>query len=105
MEDDVRTMIARGWVDGESYNYIYTYEKRYLCPQYWSLIAKGIDINKVERPVTVYRLIAANTIEEKSLRLHQSKRSMADALLEDADLFSQISADEIIRLLKESTDN
>ena len=76
-----------------------------MCPQYWSLIAKGIDINKVERPVTVYRLIAANTIEEKILRLHQSKRSMADALLEDADLFSQISADEIIRLLKESTDN
>ena len=57
-----------------------------------------------ERPVTVYRLIAAGTIEEKILRLHHNKRSMADALLEDADLFTQISADEIVRLLKQSAE-
>jgi len=57
-----------------------------------------------ERPVTVYRLIAADTIEEKILRLHQNKRSLADALLEDADMFSQISADDVIRLLRESVE-
>ena len=57
-----------------------------------------------ERPVTVYRLIAAGTIEEKIIRLHQNKRSMADALLQDADMFSQISADDVIRLLRESVD-
>ena len=57
-----------------------------------------------ERPVTVYRLIAAGTIEEKILRLHQNKRSLADALLEDADMFSQISADDVIRLLRESVE-
>ena len=57
-----------------------------------------------ERPVTVYRLISAGTIEEKIIRLHQNKRSMADALLQDADIFAQISADDVIRLLRESVD-
>ena len=57
-----------------------------------------------ERPVTVYRLIAANTIEEKIIRLHQNKRSLADALLQDADMFATISADDVIRLLRDSVD-
>ena len=57
-----------------------------------------------ERPVTVYRLIAAGTIEEKIIRLHQNKRSLADALLQEADMFAQISADDVIRLLRESVD-
>jgi len=57
-----------------------------------------------ERPVTVYRLIAANTIEEKIVRLHQNKRSLADALLQEADMFATISADDVIRLLRESAD-
>lgn len=55
-------------------------------------------------PVTVYRLIAAGTIEEKIIRLHQNKRSMADALLQDADMYAQISADDVIRLLREGVD-
>ncbi|MBQ9218733.1 MAG: DEAD/DEAH box helicase [Muribaculaceae bacterium] len=53
------------------------------------------------RPVTVYRLIAAGTIEDKILRLHNLKRNMADALLQDANLFSQISAEDVIKLLRE----
>ena len=57
-----------------------------------------------ERPVTVYRLISAGTIEEKIIRLHQNKRSLVDALLEDADMFSQISAADVIRLLREGVD-
>lgn len=57
-----------------------------------------------ERPVTVYRLISAGTIEEKIIRLHQNKRSMADALLQDADLYAQISSDDVIRLLREGVD-
>ena len=57
-----------------------------------------------ERPVTVYRLIAAGTIEEKIIRLHQNKRSLADALLQEADMFAQISADDVIRLLREGVE-
>lgn len=52
-----------------------------------------------DRPVTIYRLIAENTIEEKILRLHETKKSLADALLEGADMSSRLSKDEILKLL------
>ena len=52
-----------------------------------------------ERPVTVYRLVAKNTIEEKILRLHDSKRSLADALLEGADMSSRLSKEALLELL------
>ena len=55
-----------------------------------------------ENPVTIYRLIAQNTIEEKILRLHETKKSLADALLEGSDLSSRLSRDEILRLLAEA---
>ena len=34
-----------------------------------------------QRPVTIYRLVAAHTIEERILALHAAKRELADALL------------------------
>jgi hypothetical protein len=37
------------------------------------------------RPVTIYRLVAKNTIEEKIIKLHHTKRDMADSLLEGTD--------------------
>lgn len=54
-----------------------------------------------DRPVTIYRLIAENTIEEKILRLHETKKSLADALLEGADMSSRLTKDEILKLLME----
>ncbi|MBQ9240512.1 MAG: DEAD/DEAH box helicase [Duodenibacillus sp.] len=51
------------------------------------------------RPVTIYRLIAAGTIEEKILRLHASKKTMADALLEGTDMASRLGWEEILELL------
>jgi SNF2 family DNA or RNA helicase len=53
------------------------------------------------RPVTVYRLIAAGTIEEKIIRLHQTKKSLADSLLEGSNKIEKISAAEILKLLRE----
>lgn len=52
-----------------------------------------------ENPVTIYRLIAENTIEEKILRLHETKKSLADALLEGSDVSSRLTKDEILKLL------
>ena len=49
-----------------------------------------------ERSVTVYRLVAEGTIEEKILRLHDIKRSLADALLEGADMSSRLSKDALL---------
>jgi superfamily II DNA or RNA helicase len=53
------------------------------------------------RPVTVYRLVAANTIEEKIVALHTQKRALADSLLEGTDTAARVSADDLMELLRE----
>lgn len=54
-----------------------------------------------QRPVTIYRLVAKNTIEEKIVDLHQHKRDLADSLLEGADMSGKISTDDLLRLIHE----
>lgn len=51
--------------------------------------------------VTVYHLIAQHTIEEKIIRLHKTKRNLADSLLEGGDVVRALSQEEILDLLKE----
>lgn len=53
-----------------------------------------------ERPVTIYRLIAAGTVEEKILRLHATKKSLADALLDGTDMSNRLGRDQILELLQ-----
>jgi SNF2 family DNA or RNA helicase len=55
-----------------------------------------------QRPVTVYRLIARHTIEEKIVALHRTKRGLADSLLEGADMSGKMTADELLQLIRES---
>jgi SNF2 family DNA or RNA helicase len=52
------------------------------------------------RPVTVYRLVAENTIEEKIIKLHNTKRDLADSLLEGSDQSAKMSLDELMTLLR-----
>ena len=52
-----------------------------------------------KRPVTIYRLITRNTIEEKIVDLHGQKRDLADSLLEGSDMSGKISTDELLRLI------
>lgn len=54
-----------------------------------------------QKPVTIYRIIAADTIEEKIIALHKTKKNMADALLEGGDVSASMSRDDMIELLKE----
>ena len=54
-----------------------------------------------ERPVTVYRLVAEQTIEEKIIQLHAQKRDLADSLLAGADVSAKLSAKELMALLRE----
>ncbi|GFO69136.1 SWF/SNF family helicase [Geomonas limicola] len=54
-----------------------------------------------QRPVTIYRLVAKGTIEEKIVGLHQHKRGLADSLLEESDLSGKVSADELLELLRQ----
>jgi superfamily II DNA or RNA helicase len=54
------------------------------------------------RPVTVYRLVAANTIEEKIVALHGQKRDLANSLLEGTETAARVSADDLMELLREA---
>lgn len=53
-------------------------------------------------PVTVYRLVTSNTIEEKIVKLHQEKKDLANSLLEGSDMSHRINADDLLKLLKET---
>lgn len=56
-----------------------------------------------ERPVTIYRLVAQDTIEEKIVSLHQKKRGLADSLLEGSDMAGKMNTEELMALLRESS--
>lgn len=52
------------------------------------------------KTVNVYRLIMKASIEEKILKLHESKRELADELLEEADMTAKISDKELLAMIK-----
>lgn len=54
-----------------------------------------------EQKVTVYHLISEHTIEEKIVRLHQTKRDLADSLLEGSDMSHKLSAADLLDMLQE----
>jgi SNF2 family DNA or RNA helicase len=54
-----------------------------------------------QRPVTIYRLVARHTIEERIVDLHKRKRALADSLLEGSDVAGKMSAQEMLGLLQQ----
>ncbi|MCU0526951.1 MAG: SNF2 family helicase [Elainella sp. Prado103] len=52
-----------------------------------------------QRPVTIYRLVAQNTIEEKIVQLHQQKRDLADSLLEGSEMSGKMSTEALLQLI------
>jgi len=52
-----------------------------------------------QRPVTIYRIIAEGTIEEKIVKMHHEKRDLADKLLADTDQSAKISTEELFSLI------
>ncbi|MBI3268909.1 MAG: DEAD/DEAH box helicase [Planctomycetes bacterium] len=52
------------------------------------------------RPVTVYRLVAAGTVEEQILALHADKRGLVAGVLEGADQAGKLSTAELIGLIR-----
>lgn len=49
--------------------------------------------------MTLYRLVAENTIEEQIVALHARKRDLADSLLEGGEVSAKIDADALLKLL------
>lgn len=54
-----------------------------------------------DKNVTVYHLIAENTIEEKILRLHKTKRDLADSLLNDSNVSRAMTIDDLRYLVEQ----
>jgi SNF2 family DNA or RNA helicase len=52
------------------------------------------------KPVTIYKLISKNTIEEKILKLQDKKRKLFEFLLEDMDKVKFVSVEDLLELLK-----
>ena len=50
--------------------------------------------------MTVYRLVAKDTVEEKILALHRQKRELAQDLLEGAEEGVRLSAGELLALMQ-----
>lgn len=54
-----------------------------------------------QRPVTIYRMVTAGTIEEQIQKLHATKRDLAESVLAGSD-GSTVNSDELIALLQHS---
>ncbi len=55
-----------------------------------------------QHPVTIYRLIAKGTIEEKILALHKDKRDLADGLLDETGVSAKLPVEELMKLILEA---
>jgi SNF2 family DNA or RNA helicase len=55
-----------------------------------------------KRPVTIYRLVAKDTIEDKIVELHNHKRDLANSLLEGGDIIGKMSVEDMMALIKET---
>ncbi len=56
------------------------------------------------RPVTIVRLVSQGTIEETVMELHAQKRELLDDLLAGGDAAGKASAEELLALLRASTE-
>lgn len=56
-----------------------------------------------KRPVTIYRVVARDTVEEKILDLHRTKRELAEGLLEGTDAAVRLSTEDLVALFREES--
>jgi SNF2 family DNA or RNA helicase len=52
------------------------------------------------RPVTIYRLVMQDSIEERIVALHRDKRALASELLEGADAAGRLTEEQLLELLQ-----
>ena len=73
---------------------------------WWNLAAQNQATDRAHRigqkkRVSVFRLIARDTIEEGVLKLQEQKRELNEQVVEEASSFASMSRTELIRLLEE----
>lgn len=52
-----------------------------------------------DRPVTIYRVIMQNSIEQQIVRLHRDKRDLASELLEGTEISGRLSEQQLLDLI------
>lgn len=76
----------------------------FVCDPWWNPAAEAQAVDRTHRigqtrPVTVYRLVSAGTIEEKVVALQARKRALFAAVIDEGDVFgSVISASDVREL-------
>lgn len=55
-----------------------------------------------KQPVTIYRLVMSESIEEKIMSLHKHKKNLAESILEGTETTGKMSAEELMNLIKNS---
>jgi SNF2 family DNA or RNA helicase len=53
-----------------------------------------------KQPVTIYRLVMKESIEEKIMALHKHKKNLAESILEGTESAGKMSAEELMNLIK-----
>ena len=76
----------------------------FLCDPWWNPAVEAQAADRTHRigqtrPVFVYRLVAAATVEERILALQDTKRALMDAALGDASSAGGLTRDDLLALL------
>jgi SNF2 family DNA or RNA helicase len=76
----------------------------FLCDPWWNPAVEDQAADRAhrigqERPVTIYRLIAADTVEERILALQEKKRALGEAALGDGGAAASLTREDLLALL------
>jgi SNF2-related domain/Helicase conserved C-terminal domain len=76
----------------------------FLCDLWWNPAVEDQAADRAhrigqERPVTIYRLVTTDTVEERILALQAQKRGLVDAALGDASLAAALTREDLLALL------
>ncbi|HEY8280827.1 MAG TPA: DEAD/DEAH box helicase [Bdellovibrionota bacterium] len=78
----------------------------YILDPWWNPAAEDQAADRAHRigqqnPVFIHRLVARSSVEDKILQLQKRKRSLADAVLSQADAAAELTKDDLLLLLKD----
>jgi hypothetical protein len=76
----------------------------FLCDLWWNPAVEDQAADRAhrigqDRPVTIYRIVAVDTVEERILALQEQKRGLVDAALGDAAAAAALTRDDLLALL------
>ncbi|MDB4982562.1 MAG: SNF2/helicase domain protein, partial [Myxococcales bacterium] len=76
----------------------------FLCDLWWNPAVEDQAADRAHRigqdkPVTIYRLVALDTVEERILALQEQKRALVDTALGDAAAAAALTRDDLLALL------